>query len=144
MITDETERRGESDGRLFGVETQIHFRQEPLCLRLVDPSASDRLSWLRIRRVQASESSLLSRLISICSDGRLSSRLFFILWLRRSCFCLIMAPHIFCSVESSSSSATTAAPSFSSPSPPLLCAEEEEVEVEEEKGPDDRLLDVRS
>lgn len=103
-------------------------------MRLVDPSASDLLPRLRVRRVQASESSLLSRLISICSDGRLSSRLFFILWLRRSCFCLIMAPHIFCSVESSSSTTS----SSSSPSPRLLCVEEEE------KRPDDRLLDRRS
>uniref|UniRef100_A0A3Q2QAP5 Nuclear cap-binding protein subunit 3 n=1 Tax=Fundulus heteroclitus TaxID=8078 RepID=A0A3Q2QAP5_FUNHE len=49
---------------------------------------------------QASESSLLSRLISICSDGRLSRRLFFILWPRRSCFCLIMAPQTFCALWS--------------------------------------------
>lgn len=35
--------------------------------------------FLLFRASQASDSSLLSRLISICSDGRLSSRLFFIL-----------------------------------------------------------------
>ena len=97
---------------------------------------------------QASESSLLSRLISICSDGRLSSRLFFSLWVWRSCFFLIMAPHIFCSVESSSSSTS----SSSSPSTCLLLLllllaaisfrlDEGE---EEEKRPADRLLDLRS
>lgn len=62
----------------------------PQCLPLFQESESD--------------PSLLSRLISICKEGRLSSRLFFILWDSCSCFCLIMAPHIFWSVESSSSS----------------------------------------
>lgn len=49
-----------------------------------------------------SEPLLLSRLISICSEGRLSRRLFFTL-LDCCSFCLIMAPHIFCNWESSSS-----------------------------------------
>lgn len=92
----------------------------------------------RCLHLQASDSSLLSRLISICSEGRLSNRLFFILWLRRSCFCLIMAPHIFCSVESSSSSAgasTSSSSSFALSSRLLL--------VEEEK-PEGWLLDLCS
>lgn len=52
---------------------------------------------------QLSDSSVESRLISICRDGRLSRRLFFMfLWL--DCFCLIMAPHTRCNCESSSCS----------------------------------------
>lgn len=97
-------------------------------------------SWTLCLRLhlQASDSSLLSRLISICNDGRLSNRLFFILWLRRSCFCLIMAPHIFCSVESSSSSAGARTSSFSS-----FTLSSRLLRVEEEK-PEDWLLDLCS
>lgn len=60
-----------------------------------------------------SEQLLLSRLISICSEGKLSSRLFFIL-LDCCSFCLIIAPHIFCSWESSSSLPSTPSDSLSS------------------------------
>lgn len=98
--------------------------------------------------VQASDSSLLSRLISICSEGRLSSRLFFILWVRRSCFCLIMAPHILCSVESSSSSPRPSSSSSLSPSPSprllslLLLPPPSRLDEEEENSPAERPLDL--
>lgn len=105
------------------------FQQEP-------PSTCSSIHCLRL---QASDSSLLSRLISICNEGRLSNRLFFILWLRRSCFCLIMAPHIFCSVESSSSSAGA---STSSSSPSLARSSRLLLVVEEK--PEDWLLDLCS
>lgn len=62
---------------------------------------------------QESDPLLLSWLTSICSEGRLSSRLLFILWVC-CCFCLIKAPHTFCSAESSSSSSSFS----SSPSRP--------------------------
>lgn len=100
------------------------------------------------RVVQASDSSLLSRLISICSEGRLSSRLFFILWVRRSCFCLIMAPHILCSVESSSSSPRLSSSSSLSPSPSprllslLLLPPPSRPDEEEENSPAERPLDL--
>lgn len=60
-----------------------------------------------------SEPLLLSRLISICSEGRLSSRLFFIL-LDCCSFCLIIAPHTFCSWVSSSSLPSSPSDSLSS------------------------------
>ena len=151
-----------------------HFRQGPLTLRAPGPVHVGPLQWSIHRpqvknetmkenppaglrsavcshsfcpfQFQASESSLLSRLISICNDGRLSSRLFFSLWVWRSCFFLIMAPHIFCRVESSSSSTS----SSSSPSACLLLLlllaisfRLDEGEAEE-KRPADRLLDLRS
>lgn len=63
-------------------------------------------------QVSESEPLLLSWLISICNDGRLSRRLFFILCVCCS-FCLIMAPHTFWRAESSSSS--TSSPPFFTP-----------------------------
>lgn len=69
-----------------------------------------------------SEPLLLSRLISICSEGRLSSRLFFIL-LDCCSFCLIIAPHTFCSWVSSSS-LSSSSPSDSTSSRRLIPLEE--------------------
>lgn len=110
-----------------------------------------RLAVLLSAQFQASDSSLLSRLISICSDGRLSSRLFFILWDIRSCFCLIMAPHILCSVESSSSSSCFSSTSSSRslrllPTllPTATLSLRPDDDVEEEKIPPEWPLGLRS